>query len=232
MKKWARLVILFIGLIGWTSCNDVHMVGESTPIGNRAKAADSNLRDFALVNLVFPTAEAASRLEVTNRLNGTSVPFTAAQGALGLIVTLRLQKGVISNPRLRAFGDGISWSFTALVTPEQSVSTFTDLYPADHTVVLRDYGQEKEVQVGEAVVFDPVEYTPQVVNGELHSAARARFLKPDAGPFAVQSGGSVFQVATDALTEAQKLEGSTGTCGLVIVPADEAEPADLKITRP
>jgi len=229
MPKWARLVIL-LGLTGPASCNGANMAGESTPIGNRAIAA-SDTRDYTLVNLVFPAVEEPAHLEVTNRLSGVSIPFQAAQGASGLIVTLHLQKGVVSNLRLRAYGDGISWSFTALVMPEQSVSTFTDLSPADNSVILRDYGQEKEVQVGEAVVFDPVEYTPQVVNGELHSAARARFQKPDAGPFAVQSGGSVFQVATDALTEAKLIEGSTGSCGLVIVPADEAEPADLKITR-
>jgi hypothetical protein len=223
-------------LSGKQDPDEGNLYGEPTPvlgvgaIGS-AQAAGNESREISLVSLIFQYAEEIGSLSgVVDRITGNAVPFSFEIWDSKAVVTLQLQRDVLANPRLTSEGGA---SFTALLLPEQGLSTFDGLEFRGPTVFLRDYGKEIELKEGIPTEIAPGDLT-SLWNGErMVMAARARFSPAKTGSYdpVLEPNTTVTVKQNDTLLtwkEPLKL-GARESASLAVTPPPDAGTITLSV---
>ncbi len=140
-----------------------------------AHAFRNQEREISLVSLIFPNRKEIVRPSVVDRITGKTIPFHFVVKDGDTIVTLELIRSQFANPKV-TFRDNSS--FTALITPGHSLSTFDGLTPDDYIVFLRDYGVEREIITGSTSDISPRDYVVLWIKDKLTSAVRVHLVNP------------------------------------------------------
>ena len=209
------------------SCKDMgNLFGSGTPVPGSlgsAHAFGNGGGATSLVSLIFLSTEEIEGLSVVDRITGNPTPFHAVVWDRRTVVTLELPKNQLANPRL-AFKGGAS--FTALLTPEQSLSTFDGLSFGAHTVFLRDHGLEIELEVGMEKVISDDELTIQWIGDRLAKVARVNFRPEKAGsysPILEPKGTVTVKQKSQLLTQSTLELNGHESVSLVVVPPTDTE---------
>lgn len=238
MKLYLTTVAAALSLIGLTvfSCKDTgNLFGTPGPLVpgamGTAHAFGNESGEISLVSLIFLESEEIECLSVVDRISEKPIPFRSAVWDGKAVVTLELPKNQLANPHL-ACSRGAS--FTALLTPEFSLSTFDGLSFGDHTVFLRDYGKEIELAVGMEKVFSPSEFIYLWTGDKLVKAARVRFSPGIAGNYALslrpESGTVTYKEKSQLRTWEGTLElGAHESISLVVTPPTDTETICLSV---
>jgi hypothetical protein len=182
--------------------------------------------ETSLISLVFPYTEEVGNLSsVVDRISEKSIPYRSVVWEDKVVVTLELPMGMLVNPSL-VFDGGVS--FTAVLTPDHSLSTFDGLTFGNHTVFLRDYGVEIQLKAGIETVIAQSDLTDLWTGSSMQKAARVSFssdfagiyvpiLKPDSGTVAVKQQNTL-------LTWQQSRNlGGNESASLVVTPPTDTE---------
>lgn len=210
------------------SCKD-----SGSPLGRKtlvpgktgnAQAFGNMEGETSLVTLLFLESGEAKCLSVVDLTSGKAIPFRSSVWEGRPVVTLELAKGQFANPRLTFSGDV---SFTALLTPEQSLLTFNGLSFGNHTMALRDHGVEIELTADIEKVFSLSEFTDLWLGDRLAKAVRVRFMSETAGdydPVLEPESGAVVRIDKSQLRIiGETLEmGDHESASLVVAPPTDA----------
>ena len=223
-------VLLIVLLMSGCSCSDSgNLFNSSDPVpGAKYAYANGELeRGISLVSLVFRNWENVGNLSVTDRITGEPIHFHTVVLDGMTVVTLKLTHGQLVKPYLVFDKDA---SFTALLTPSHSLSTFDGLSFGNHTVFLRDHGVEKELQIGETTEFLPEELAWLWLGDKLALAARVHIVNiSDAGGIKLQAPPGCKTV----VVQKNQLHINNLNSGdrLAVVPANETENLSLSLTH-
>ena len=229
------LALVSICILTGLSCRESgHLFGSADPVPGRlgeAHAAGNAERPISLVSLLFLESEGIQCLSVADRISDKSIPFRSSEWEGKAVVTLELAKDRLANPRL-AFSGGAS--FTALLTPEQSLSTFDGLSFGDHTVFLRDHGVEIELKAGVEKVISQYELTDLWDGEKLVRGARVRFSPGVSGNYTPVLAPSGTVEVVEAKSGLRTLEGSLQlndreSASLVVVPPQDTDAIHLTV---
>jgi hypothetical protein len=211
------------------SCKDSgNLFGHSAPVPGSlgsAHAFGNGEGEISLVSLIFLESEEIECLSVVDRITDKPIPYRSAVWEGNAVVTLELPKGQLANPRL-AFRGGAS--FTALLTPEFSLSTFDGLCFGDHTVFLRDHGVEIELKAGMEKVISQTELINLWIGDKLAKAVRVRFSSETAGSYdpilEPETGTVAVKQKSQLITLEGALEmGGRESASLVVAPPTDTE---------
>lgn len=231
LKLSGCLGFLIVLPVSGCSCSDTgNLFGSSgqVPGAKYAYANGESEGEISLVSLVFRNWEDIGKLSVTDRITGEPIRYRSVVVDGMTVVTLELIHGRLAKPHL-AFGG--STNFTALITPEHSLSTFDGLSFGDHTVFLRDYGVEKELRVGETTVFSQGELAWLWLGDKLALAARVRVVNiGDAGGIKLLAppGCTAVTVKKNQLHNETELQLGDR---LAVVPAEDTKNLSLSLTH-
>jgi len=229
LPKTVAFALAVVILAGFSCKDSGHLFGGSNvtlvpgAMGS-AQAFGSGSGEISLVSLIFLESEEIECLSVVDRISEKPIPFRSAVWDGKVVVTLELPKNQLANPRL-AFKGGAS--FTALLTPEFSLSTFDGLNFGESTVFLRDHGTEIELAAGMEKVFSSNEFIYLWTGEKLVKAARARFSPGIAGNYALSlrpESGTVVVLQTSGLRTwngALTVDGRESVSLVVVPPPDE-----------
>ena len=219
-------------------CKDSgNLFGHSAPVPGSIGSAQASTSvdagwETSLVSLAFPyTEEIGDLISVVDRLSENPIPYHSVVWNGKVVVTLELAKNVLTNPNL-VFDGGVS--FTALLTPDHSLSTFDGLTFGDHTVFLRDHGVELELKEDIKTVIAQSDLT-SLWNGErIVMGARANFSPDFAGSYGPilepETGTVTVKRNTTLLTWKNALNlGGNESASLVIAPPTDTETVSLSV---
>lgn len=218
------------------SCSDSgNLFGSYAPVpgslGSAHAVGNTEVEKTSLVSLIFLFTEEIDSLSVADRITDKPIPYRLAVWEGKTVVTLELPKGQLANPRL-VFNEDVS--FTALLTPEQSLLTFDRLSFSDHTVFLRDHGREIELTADKAVVISQNELTTLWDGEKLVKAARVNFrsgkaggygpiLEPETGTVAVKQKSQLI------ILEGELVMGDRESVSLVVAPPTDTQTIRLSV---
>jgi len=211
------------------SCKDSgNLFGHSAPVPGSlgsARAFGNGEGEISLVSLIFLESEEIECLNVVDRITDKPIPYRSAVWEGKAVVTLELPKGQLANPRL-TFSEGIG--FTALLTPEFSLSTFDGLSFGSHTVFLRDHGVEIELKADTVKEVAPSELINLWTGEKLEKAVRVRFSSETAGSYSPilepETGTVAVKQKSQLITLEGTLEmGSRESVSLVVAPPTDTE---------
>ena len=177
-----KVLILFL-LVSAHSCSEPgNMFGNANqlPGTSYAHANGNQGGEISLVSLIYPDWEEIEGLSIVDRITGLAINGHSKVVDGNTIVTLELIRGRLANPYLTFLGKDIS--FTALLTPGHSLSTFGGLSfgKKQHTVFLRDHGVEREVIAGDTSTLSSEDYVVLWIGDRLASAVRVHLVNPGA----------------------------------------------------
>jgi len=171
--KPARLAFLFT-LVFSSGCTNTNA---STLQLDASYFASTDGGEISLVSLVFPREDGVKSVKATDLISGNPVRFDFVETENRMVVTLKLRKDLFANPQLIFDGKR---SFTALLTPDHSLSTFDGLMFSKHTVFLRDHGVERVLKPGENLEIPSGELTRLWIGERFVNGARV-YLSPEKG---------------------------------------------------
>jgi hypothetical protein len=218
------VLLVVLNLTGFSCSDSGNLFGSNAPVPGSlgsAHAVGNQEVETSLVSMIFLSMEEIDSLSVVDRITDKPIPFHAVVWEGKTVVTLELPKNQLANPHL-AFSKGAS--FTALLTPEHSLSTFDGLSFSDYTVFLRDHGVEIELTAGTERVISPSELTNLWIGDKLVMAARVHFRTETAGDY-----DSILEPETGTVVVKQKSQLRTwdGTLKL-----GDGEGLNLAVTSP
>lgn len=157
----------------------------ANPVNTNSKDASiydgRGLSVVTLVSLVFPLEDGINEVKVDNMITSQSIPFEFARTDERMVITLKLVRNELANPRIAFNGDT---RYKALITPTHALETFEGCELDGSTIFLRDYGVEWTLQTGETETIPEKEFTRLWVAGNFVRAVRFTY-----------SGGDEVQVS-------------------------------------
>lgn len=197
-----------------------------------AQASESESREISLVSLAFPYTEGIGNLStVVNLITGKPIPYQSVVWGGKVIVTLHVPKNIPVNPNL-VFDGGAS--FTAILEPNHSLSTFDGLAFGDDTMFLEDYRVEIELKEGIQTVIAPSDFDSLWTGERIVKGARATFTTEKEGyynPSLVPKGTVAVKKGTAVLNWETTLElGDHESASLIVVaPTTDTETMSLSV---
>ena len=228
-------MVIGVVCISASVCSDSeHLFGESPPIPGgtgTAEASVSESGEISLVSFVFPKTEDLGSIQsVADRTTGIQIPYRFAVWEKKVVVTLELTKGMLANPKLLFEGGA---SFTAFLTPENSLSTFDGLDFGNSTVFLRDHSAEIKLEEGAPATIVTGDL-PSLWDGKgISKVALVNFTPSITGKYCPNlkpTGTVAMKQNTELLTwsHSLKIYGHTSIC-IVVVPTTDTETISFSI---
>ena len=204
------------------------------PGENEAKAATRLQGNVSLQSLLFPRVEGLEGIQAVDPFTGDLFEFHAVEFDEVMVVTLKLPMGETVSPYLIFACEDDNKTFSTRVTPTHKVSAYRNLRFGNHTLVLRDHGVEKELEVGKGVMIFPEEFATLWINNRLMQAARARFTNTgETGTFRIELSDSCqgFVQQDGRLTSERVVEVDRHECIGIVAEPRTLIPVGIQLER-